>query len=99
MGATVAAVLSNLPFLVAISRHKAWVFTGSGLLLAATGWYVFRLAPALASRRTACPPEEEARCAAARRVSRVVLLLSPAIYLAGLFAASVLGPILEVLDR
>lgn len=99
LGATVASALSALPWLVALSRHKVWVFGFSGVLLTANAYYLYRLAPALASRRPACAPGEEAKCAAARRVSRSLLLVSAGIYLAGLFTAYAVGPILGALAQ
>jgi len=34
LGAVVAGVVSSLPWLVWLSRHKEWVFLGAGLLIA-----------------------------------------------------------------
>ena len=42
MGAVVAAMASNLPFLITLSLHKSWVFTGSCLLLFLGGWLLYR---------------------------------------------------------
>jgi hypothetical protein len=98
-GSTVAAVLSGLPWLVTLSRHKRWVFAGSGVLIAASAFYVYRLAPALQARAGRCPPEAEAACAVANRRSRVLLWASGAIYLLGLLVAYALGPLLTALDR
>src|SRR5688500_7094028 len=33
LGATVASVLASAPWLVALSRHKAWVFAASAILI------------------------------------------------------------------
>ncbi|MGH7519030.1 MAG: hypothetical protein ACREOC_16460, partial [Gemmatimonadales bacterium] len=93
------SVLSAAPWLAALSRHKAWVFAGSALLIAANFYYVYSLAPWLLARVTTCPPDEQAACAAARRVSRAVLWLSAAIYAAGFFVAYLLSPILQGLER
>ncbi|MGH7546785.1 MAG: hypothetical protein ACREMM_01265 [Gemmatimonadales bacterium] len=98
-GAVLASVLSAAPWLVALSRHKAWVFAGSALLIAGNFYYVYSLAPRLLARVTACPPDEQDACAAARRLSRAVLWLSGAIYAAGFFVAYLLGPILQWLER
>ncbi|MCZ6566434.1 MAG: hypothetical protein O6852_09965 [Gammaproteobacteria bacterium] len=42
LGATVVAIFSNMPFLVILTLHKAWVFAGSGALLAVSGGLMFR---------------------------------------------------------
>ena len=94
LGATVASVLSALPWLVALSRHKALVFSAAGILIVANAYYLVRVAPVLASRQPRCAPGEEARCAAARRLSRSLLFVSAGIYLVGFLTAYVLGPLL-----
>jgi hypothetical protein len=94
LGATVAAVLSAVPWLVALSRNKTWVFAVSGILIAANFLYVYRLAPALRARTASCEPGERDACAGASVASRAVLWLSAATYLTGFFVAFVLGPIL-----
>ena len=97
-GATVAAILPKLPWLVTLSRHKGWVFAISGVLILGNAWYVYRLAPALQARGGGCPPEGAGACAVAARRSRVILWISAAIYLAGVFVAYALGPLLTALD-
>lgn len=92
-GATVASVLSAVPWLVALSRHKSWVFVLAGLALAGNAYYVYRVAPRVASR-AGCPPEREEACAAARRLSQVLLIVSGGVYLIGLFVAYGLGALL-----
>lgn len=42
LGAVSAALFSNLPFLVTFAKFKLWFFTGSGLLLALSGWLLYR---------------------------------------------------------
>jgi len=99
LGTTVASLLSALPWLVSLSRHKEWVFAATGVLIAASSWYQFRLAPHLRSRAPGCPPGDEAACARATRVGRVLVWASLAIYAAGFSIAYLLGPLLTVLDR
>lgn len=93
-GATVASFLSAVPWLVSLSRHKGLVFGVAALLIATNFYYVYRLVPRLLAGRGACPPEDQEACAAASRVSRVVLWLSAAVYSIGFFVAFLLGPIL-----
>jgi mercuric ion transport protein len=85
LGATVASVLSSVPWLVTISRHKDWVFAVSGVLIAANFAYVYLIAPKLVQEGAACPPDEPDACEAASRTSRIVLWISGAIYLVGFF--------------
>jgi hypothetical protein len=94
LGATVATVLSVAPWLVAVSRHKEWVFAVSGILIAANFCYVYRLAPRIQARALACSPDDPRACAAASRFSRVALWLSAGLWSAGFFTAFVLGPLL-----
>lgn len=93
-GATVASFVSAVPWLVSLSRHKAWVFVVAGLLIAGNFYYVHWLAPRLLARRGGCPPEEQEACAAASRFSHAVLWPSAAIYGIGFFVAFLLGPML-----
>jgi hypothetical protein len=94
LGATVASVLSSVPWLVTISRHKDWVFAVSGVLIAANFAYVYLTAPKFGREGGACPPDQPDACEAASRTSRIVLWVSGAIYLVGFFSAYLLGPLL-----
>jgi mercuric ion transport protein len=94
LGATVASTLSAVPWLVALSRHKAWTFGVAGVLIAGNMAYVYWLAPRLRARALGCRPGDPAACQVASRFSRRVLWLSAALYGIGLFAAYLLGPLL-----
>ena len=94
LGATVASLLSAVPWLVVLSRHKAWVFAGSGALIALNGIYVYRIAPRLRGELESCAPDDPAACETADRVSRAVLWASALVYFVGFFTAYVLGPLL-----
>lgn len=98
LGATVASLLSAAPWLVTLSRHKAWVFAISGLLIATNFLYLYRIAPRLQATGAACPTDDPSACVTASRVSRIVLWVSAVIYAVGSFAAYLLGPILIRLD-
>lgn len=94
LGATVASLLSAAPWLVTLSRHKAWVFAGSGTFIALNSAYVYSLAPTLRGANQSCPPDAAAVCGTADRLNRVVLWVSAAIWAVGFLAAYALGPIL-----
>jgi hypothetical protein len=93
LGATVASFLSAVPWLVAMSRHKTWVFAISGLLIAGNLIYVYVVAPRL-QQQGGCPADAPGACESASRFSRIVLWVSCAIYAVGVFSAYALGPLL-----
>ena len=98
LGATVATVLSNVPWLVRLSHHKPWVFTISGVLIACSFAQTYVIAPRLQRRNSTCPPDDPTACEAAGRFSRIVLWLAAVLYGIGFFTAFILGPILSRLD-
>ncbi len=98
LGATVASVLSEAPWLVAMSHHKNWVFLGAGLLISGNFVYLYALAPRLQARSGSCDPSDPSACQTASRFSRVVLWCSALLYLIGCFSAYLLGPILVHFD-
>lgn len=53
LGATVASFLSAVLWLVALSRHKHWVFIVSGMLIFSNILYVYALPPRLCNPRVA----------------------------------------------
>jgi hypothetical protein len=94
LGATVASFLSEVAWLVTLSRHKTWVFAIAGLLIGANMLYIYVIAPRLKVEVPLCPVDEPEACESASRVSRILLWVSAAIYAIGLFSAFVLGPLL-----
>ena len=96
LGATVASALASAPWLVILSRHKAWVFATSAILIAGNFYYVYRLAPRMLAQRNACPIDDPS-CSAATRTSRLVLWISTALLLAGFAVAYLLPVLLESL--
>ena len=97
LGASVASMLSFLPWLVTLSRHKQWTFAVSGLLIALGFLSIYVIAPRLKTKG-ACEAGDDA-CGEASKASKIALWASSAIYFVGFFAAYVLGPILSRLDR
>src|SRR5947209_5656178 len=98
LGATVASVLSEAPWLVSLSHHKVWVFTIAAVLISGNFVYVYGIAPRLQARSGSCDPADPAACQTASRFSRAVLWCSAVIYLIGCFTAFLLGPILVRFD-
>jgi hypothetical protein len=94
LGATVASVLSEVPWLVTLSRHKDVVFLVSGILIGGNLLYVYVVAPRLQVRGAACSVDFPYACNSASRFSRIVLWISAVIYCIGAFSAFGLGPLL-----
>ena len=88
LGATVAAMTSSFPVIVAMSEQKVWVFGVSALLLAASGWLLYRPG-------RACPvdPAAARACDRAHRWNRRVLAASVTIWGLGFFAAYLALPL------
>ena len=97
LGATVASILSEAPWLVTMSHHKHWVFIGAGVLIF-SNLYVYAVVPKLQMRNGSCDPNDPTACQMASRFSRVVLWCSAAVYMVGCFTAYILGPLLVRFD-
>lgn len=82
-GAALAGLVSNVPWLIALSVHKKWVFGIAGALLLVTGVlrYINRNAP--------CPIDKAAAlaCTKLRRISAWMYWISVGIYATGFFFA------------
>ena len=89
MGAVVASMASNVPWLITLSMYKGWMFTLSGVLIALSAWAVYRPG-------RACPadPELAAACERADRWNRRFIWFSGLMWCVGFFAAFVL-PVLQ----
>ncbi len=94
LGATVAAVLAEMPWLVSLSHHKHWVFIAAGLLIGGNFVYVYGVVPKLKMSSGACDPNDAGACQAASRLSVIVLWSSAGLYVVGFFSAYILGPLL-----
>ncbi len=93
LGATVAAMTSAFPFLIVLSQHKIWVFAFSGIMLAISGWLMFRPG-------RACPVDEQLgrACNTAYKWNRRIYWSSVVIWSIGFFAAYLALPIRMWLD-
>lgn len=98
MGSAVASLLSSAPWLVTLSRHKIWIFSSAGTLIAASFVMTYFVAPRLLAGE-ACAADDPTTCGEVSRLSRYVLWGSAAIWSGGFFVAYLLGPILERMDR
>jgi mercuric ion transport protein len=96
LGASVASMLSFLPWLVTFSRHKVWTFSISGALIALSFVNTYFIVPRL--RTQECSPDNPNGCAEASRLSKILLWVSAVIYGVGFFIAYALGPILTRMD-
>ena len=97
LGASVASVLSSIPWLVMLSRHKGWTFALSGILISGSFVQMYYIAPRIRAR--SCSPDDPDACDDASALSRGLLWFSTGIYAVAFFVAFVLGPILSRLDR
>ncbi|MFQ6004929.1 MAG: hypothetical protein ACE5OQ_05435 [Woeseia sp.] len=88
LGAVSASLFANLPILVTLAQHKAWMFTGSGAVLMLTAWLLFRPG-------RACPtdPDLAKMCESAHRWSTRFFWASATIWVIGFAAAYLALPI------
>jgi mercuric ion transport protein len=97
LGASVASMLSFMPWLVTLSRHKEWTFAVSGVLIALSFVNMYYIAPRIRAKR--CIADDPSTCEKASSLSIILLWVSAGIYTVGIFVAYVLGPILTRLDN
>ncbi len=88
MGATVASMVSNFPFLVALSQHKALVFGISGLMLALAAYMMYR-----PGRSCPVDPKLGALCNKTQVWNRRVVWFSVVLWIIGFFAAFLALPL------
>src|SRR6202162_6232603 len=60
LGASVASMLSFIPWLVTLSRHKQWTFSISGILIALSFVNMYYIAPRI--RPEQCTAEHPTEC-------------------------------------
>jgi mercuric ion transport protein len=97
LGASVASMLSFMPWLVTLSRHKPWTFAVSGSLIALSFVNMYYISPRIRTKQ--CGADDPSACEEASKLSKVLLRISAVIYAVGVFVAYVLGPILARLDN
>lgn len=94
LGASVAALTSSFPLLIAMSQHKAWVFAVSALLLLISGWLIHRPGQT-------CPtdPDLARACARAQVWNRRIYWSSVVLWSIGFCAAYLSLPLRMWLER
>ena len=82
-GAALAGLVSNAPWLIALSEHKAVVFTIAGAMLLGTGIWRY------INRHASCPvdPKAAKACMRMRKVATYIYWCSVLIYAVGFFFA------------
>ena len=82
-GAILAGIVTNLPFLIVLSKYKILLFILSGLLLIISGFLIWY------SRNAPCPADslKAKACNRLRKISIFVYFSSLLIYLIGFFFA------------
>ncbi len=91
MGAVVVGVISELPWLVTLSRHKEWIFLIAGIMIGFNFWLFYGR-----KRKQTCKIDEngnETACDTAAKWSKVILWISSGLYLIGLFMSYVILPL------
>ena len=94
MAAVVVSAVSLFPWLIPLTRHKAWLFFGAGVLIALNFYLVYRPKKQLACDIEAGP----SHCEVADNWNRSVLWLAVGIYAVGAFMAYLALPILKWLE-
>jgi len=94
LGAVSAVMFANFPFLVVLAKHKALLFAGSGLMIAVSGWLLYRPG-------RACPidPELARACETAHRWNTRIVVVSSLMWALGFVAAYLSLPMLEFYER
>ena len=82
-GAVMAGLAANVPGLIWLTAHKAWLFAGAGIMLAIAAYVKWR------TRNAPCPvdPEQARACMAMRRWGTVLLTAAVIAYVIGGFFA------------
>lgn len=83
MGAALAGLVSNAPWITSISYHKNYVFAGAAICIAIAFLMQWK------ARNAPCPvePAKARTCSQIRKASWIILLVSIFVYLIGFFFA------------
>ena len=72
MGTAVASLLTAVPWLVTVSRHKIWTFSIAGVLIAMSFVMTYLIAPRLRQGEV-CDAEDPTTCGEVSKLSRILL--------------------------
>ncbi len=88
LGAVSATLFASFPILVTLAQYKTWMFSGSAVVLALTGWLLYRPG-------RACPadPDLAEQCERAHRWNMRFFWVAEAVWMAGAAAAYLSLPI------
>ena len=88
LGAVSATLFASFPILVTLAQYKTWMFSGSAVVLALTGWLLYRPG-------RACPadPDLAEQCERAHRWNMRFFWVAAAVWMAGAAAAYLSLPI------
>lgn len=90
-GSAVLSLVSTFPWLVPLSRHKIWIFLGSGLLILFSGILIYH-----PKGKVACSITDGQGCEVAGRFQRFMFWAAAIIYLIGVFFAYALLPLMKL---
>lgn len=93
MGAAVVALTNHFPLLIMLTQHKGWIFLFSALLLAFSGWLIWR-----SSRSCPIDPVLAAKCEYIMVWNRRIFWVALSIWGIGFVTAYLFGPIRVWLD-
>jgi len=91
-GSALVSLLGAAPWLMTLSQYSGWIFLGAGMLIAFSAVLVFR-----PKGKVACSITGGKGCELAGRATKIMLWISIAFFLIGLFFAYALVPILRAL--
>ena len=91
-GSAVVSLVSTLPWLVPLSRHKEWIFVGAGLMIALSAVLTYR-----PKGTVACKIAGGEGCRVAGRFQKGMFWTSAGIYGVGVFFAYGLLLLMEIL--
>jgi len=90
-GSAVVSLVSAVPWLVPLSRHKEWIFLGAGLMIVLSAVLTFR-----PKGKVACTIAGGEGCGVASRFQKATFWLSAGVYGIGVFFAYGLLPVLRL---
>lgn len=93
-GAVIAALFSNLPFLVTLAKSKSWLFLITAGILVISIWLLYR-------PEQSCPtdPAHAKLCQKTKRFNKKLVWISVILWIIGFTASYLALPIMELLSK